>query len=111
MAWQFEGERWGTACLARTRRSHISRTALQVIAAVVVGGTSLAGGEGRILGTLIGALIIAVIQNGLNMAGVKSYEQKVVFGLLILGAVILDQLKTADWKRWWRRSAARQSVE
>lgn len=66
---------------------------LQVIAAVVVGGTSLAGGEGKIFGTLIGALIIAVIQNGLNMAGVKSYEQKVVFGLLILAAVLLDQLK------------------
>ncbi|MCZ6795484.1 MAG: ABC transporter permease [Planctomycetota bacterium] len=66
---------------------------LRVIAAVVVGGTSLAGGEGRIFGTLIGALIIAVIQNGLNMAGVKSYEQKVVFGLLILAAVLVDQLK------------------
>jgi ribose transport system permease protein len=66
---------------------------LQVIAAVVVGGASLAGGEGRIFGTLIGSLIIAVIQNGLNMAGVKSYEQKVVFGLLILAAVLLDQLK------------------
>ncbi|QDT32838.1 ABC transporter permease [Thalassoglobus polymorphus] len=66
---------------------------LQVIAAVVVGGTSLAGGEGKIFGTLIGAMIIAVIQNGLNMAGVKSYEQKVVFGGLILAAVILDQLK------------------
>lgn len=66
---------------------------LQVIAAVVVGGTSLAGGEGRIFGTLIGAMIIAVIQNGLNMAGVKSYEQKVVFGCLILAAVVLDQLK------------------
>lgn len=65
---------------------------LQVIAAVVVGGTSLAGGEGKIFGTLIGAMIIAVIQNGLNMAGVNSYEQKVVFGVLILGAVILDQL-------------------
>ena len=71
---------------------------LQVIAAVVVGGTSLAGGEGRIMGTLIGAMIIAVIQNGLNMAGVKSYEQKVVFGLLILFAVILDQLKKRHWK-------------
>lgn len=71
---------------------------LQVIAAVVVGGTSLAGGQGRILGTLIGALIIAVIQNGLNMAGVKSYEQKVVFGLLILAAVVLDQLKTWRWR-------------
>lgn len=66
---------------------------LQVIAAVVVGGTSLAGGQGKIFGTLIGAMIIAVIQNGLNMAGVKSYEQKVVFGALILTAVILDQLK------------------
>ena len=66
---------------------------LQVIAAVVVGGTSLAGGEGRIFGTLIGAMIIAVIQNGLNMAGVASYEQKVVFGTLILAAVLLDRFK------------------
>lgn len=66
---------------------------LQVIAAVVVGGTSLAGGEGRIFGTLVGALIIAVIQNGLNMAGVASYEQKVVFGGLILAAVLLDRFK------------------
>jgi ribose/xylose/arabinose/galactoside ABC-type transport system permease subunit len=41
----------------------------------------------------VGSLIIAVIQNGLNMAGVKSYEQKVVFGLLILAAVLLDRLK------------------
>jgi ribose transport system permease protein len=63
---------------------------LQVIAA---GGTSLAGGEGRVLGTLIGALIIAVIQNGLNMIGVESYIQKVVLGSLILIAVLLDKLK------------------
>jgi ribose transport system permease protein len=67
---------------------------LKVIAAVVVGGTSLAGGEGRIFGTLIGAMIIAVIENGLNMAGVASYEQKIVFGLLILVAVLLDRLKS-----------------
>ena len=66
---------------------------LRVIAAVVVGGTSLAGGEGRILGTLVGALIIAVINNGLNMAGVKSYEQMIVFGMLILVAVLLDRFK------------------
>ncbi|MDA0589492.1 MAG: ABC transporter permease [Planctomycetota bacterium] len=69
---------------------------LKVIAAVVVGGTSLAGGEGRIFGTLIGAMIIAVIENGLNMAGVASYEQKIVFGLLILVAVLLDRLKARD---------------
>ena len=66
---------------------------LYTIAAVVVGGTSLAGGEGKILGTLIGAFIIAVIQNGMNLTGVESYTQKVVLGLVILGAVLLDMLK------------------
>jgi ribose transport system permease protein len=75
---------------------------LRVIAAVVVGGTSLAGGEGRMFGTLIGALIIAVIQNGLNISGVESYEQMIVFGCLILAAVLLDQLK----KRFWRSGSA-----
>lgn len=78
---------------------------LYVIAAVVVGGTSLSGGEGRILGTLIGALIIAVIQNGMNLTGVESYRQKVVLGLVILGAVLLDMLKKRTWKlpRFLRR--------
>lgn len=66
---------------------------LYVIAAVVVGGTSLSGGEGKILGTLIGAFIIAVIQNGMNLTGVKSFPQRVVLGLVILGAVLLDRFK------------------
>lgn len=66
---------------------------LYVIAAVVVGGTSLSGGEGRVLGTLVGAFIIAVIQNGMNLTHVESYSQKVVLGLVILLAVLLDQLK------------------
>lgn len=66
---------------------------LQVIAAVVVGGTSLMGGEGKIFGTFIGALILGVIQNGLNMAGVDSYSQMVIYGALILVAVLIDQLK------------------
>jgi ribose transport system permease protein len=66
---------------------------LYVIAAAVVGGTSLAGGEGKILGTLIGAFVIAVIENGMNLTGVESYTQKVVLGLVILGAVLLDMLK------------------
>ena len=70
---------------------------LRVIAAVVVGGTSLAGGEGRIFGTLVGAGIIAIIQNGLNMQGVATYEQMVVFGSLILAAAMIDQLKKSDW--------------
>ncbi len=72
---------------------------LYAIAAVVVGGTSLAGGSGRILGTLIGALIIAVIQNGMNLTGVQSYVQKVVLGLVIVGAVILDMLRQQGWLR------------
>jgi ribose transport system permease protein len=66
---------------------------LRVIAAVVVGGTSIAGGEGRISWTLYGALIIAVINNGLNMANVSPYEQRVVFGALILAAAVLDAIK------------------
>lgn len=66
---------------------------LNVIAAVVVGGTSLAGGQGRILGTLIGAFIIAVIRNGMDLTGVAPYTQDVVLGAVILGAVLLDTLK------------------
>jgi len=66
---------------------------LYVIAAVVVGGTSLSGGEGKIFGTLIGAFTIAVIQNGMNLTNVESYTQKVVLGLVILGAVLLDKLR------------------
>ena len=72
---------------------------LYVIAAVVVGGTSLSGGEGRIFGTLIGAFIIAVIQNGMNLTNVESYTQKVVLGLVILGAVLLDRLKHQSFRR------------
>ncbi len=70
---------------------------LDVIAAVVVGGTSLSGGQGKILGTLIGAFIIAVIRNGMNLTGVESYAQKVVLGLVILGAVLIDMLKKRGW--------------
>ena len=66
---------------------------LQIIAAVVVGGTSLAGGSGNIMGTLVGALILGVIANGMNLTGVTTYPQMVVFGLLILVAVLIDQLK------------------
>ena len=71
---------------------------LYVIAAVVVGGTSLSGGRGKVFGTLIGAFIIAVIQNGMNLTGVQSYTQKVVLGLVLLGAVLLDVLKKRGWK-------------
>ena len=61
--------------------------------AVVVGGTALSGGEGKILGTLIGAFIIAVIQNGMNLTNIESYTQKVVLGLVILAAVLVDRMR------------------
>ncbi len=67
---------------------------LYVIAAVVVGGASLAGGEGKMMGTLLGALMIGVIQNGMNLTGVESYAQKVILGLVILGAVLLDKRRS-----------------
>ena len=71
---------------------------LQIIAAVVVGGTSLMGGKGKVLGTLIGALILAVISNGMYLTKVDSYTQMIVFGTLILIAVLLDTLKARRWK-------------
>ena len=67
---------------------------LKVIAAVVVGGTRRAGGQGKILGTLIGAFIIAVINNGMNLTGVESHMQNVIYGAVILIAVIIDRLKS-----------------
>jgi ribose transport system permease protein len=82
-----------------SRLAGIRVHAVYVIAAVVVGGTSLSGGEGRIFGTLIGAFIIAVIQNGMNLTNVESYTQKVVLGLVILGAVLLDRLKHRGFRR------------
>ncbi|MFT3784805.1 MAG: ABC transporter permease [Tepidisphaeraceae bacterium] len=66
---------------------------LKAIAAVVVGGTSLIGGSGKIFGTLIGALIIAVIENGMNLTGIQSYTQQVVLGAVILAAVVFDLVR------------------
>jgi ribose/xylose/arabinose/galactoside ABC-type transport system permease subunit len=66
---------------------------LEVIAAVVVGGTSLMGGQGKIFGTLIGAFIISTIKNGMNLTNVDPFNQKIVLGGVLLGAVLLDTLK------------------
>lgn len=66
---------------------------IDAIAAVVLGGTSLSGGKGRILGTLIGALIIGVLNNGLNIIGVSAFWQQVVKGVVILIAVLIDRFK------------------
>jgi ribose transport system permease protein len=66
---------------------------LDAIAAVVLGGTSLSGGRGWIFGTFVGALIIGVLNNGLNLLNVSSFYQQVIKGAVILLAVILDRRK------------------
>jgi ribose transport system permease protein len=63
---------------------------LQVIAAVVIGGATLGGGYGTMVGTLFGVLIIGVIQNGLNILGVSSFVQMVVIGMIIITSVTYD---------------------
>ena len=69
---------------------------LDAIAAVVLGGTKLSGGEGTLLGTLIGAFIIGIIGNGLNLLDVPSFYQYVVKGGIILIAVLLDTLRRKE---------------
>ena len=67
---------------------------LDAIAAVVIGGSSMTGGRGSLLGTLMGILIIGVINNGLDLLGVQSYYQQVVKGMIIVGAVMLDYFQS-----------------
>lgn len=64
---------------------------MDAIAAAVIGGTSMSGGSGRLIGTLIGALIIGTLNNGLNLLGVSSFYQQIVQGIVILIAVLLDR--------------------
>ncbi|MDK2896930.1 MAG: ribose transport system permease protein [Candidatus Atribacteria bacterium] len=71
---------------------------LQTIAAVVIGGTNLFGGKGSVFGTLIGALLMGVLANGLNLLNVQPFWQRVINGLLIIAVVVFDQ---------WRRRVLR----
>ena len=72
---------------------------LDAIAAVILGGTSFVGGVGSVIGTLIGALIIAVLANGLILAGVSDVWQYIIKGLVIIGAVALDRLRNQGGAR------------
>jgi ribose/xylose/arabinose/galactoside ABC-type transport system permease subunit len=69
---------------------------LDVIAAVVVGGTSLSGGRGSIVSTLLGTIFIGVLNNGLNLAGIDPYLQKIILGVVILLAVLADRMNRND---------------
>ncbi|KAF3302264.1 ribose ABC transporter permease [Carnobacterium sp. PL12RED10] len=66
---------------------------MDAIASVVLGGTSMSGGKGRIFGTLIGALIIGTLNNGLNLLGVSTFYQQIVKGIVIIIAVLIDRRK------------------
>jgi len=65
---------------------------LDAIAATVIGGTSLMGGQGTLAGTLVGALIMGVLRNGLNLLGVSSFLQQIVIGVVIVSAVLVDTM-------------------
>jgi ribose transport system permease protein len=75
---------------------------LDIIAAVVIGGGSLNGGEGSILGSLIGALIMAFLRNGCQQMGWPNYIQEIIIGAIIVLAVALDRARA----RWAELSAA-----
>ena len=68
---------------------------LQSIAAAVLGGVSLRGGEGRVSGVVLGALFIAFLANGMNLVRVSSFYQLIVLGVVLIGAVVLDQMRKA----------------
>ena len=73
---------------------------LNAIAAAVLGGTSLSGGRGTIAGTLVGAFVIGVLSDGLVMLGVSSFWQMVIKGIVIIAAVVLDQMQRRMYRRF-----------
>jgi ribose/xylose/arabinose/galactoside ABC-type transport system permease subunit len=99
MVYVFSGATAGMTAIILTSRLNSAEPnagtgyELDVIAAVVIGGTSLNGGRGSIWGTLVGALLIAVINNGIVLLGISPYYKDLVRGLVILGAVLLDRLR------------------
>ena len=69
---------------------------LDAIAAAVIGGASLMGGVGSISGSMIGAFIIGVLRNGLNMAGTSAFIQQIIIGIVVIGAVYIDQIRNRN---------------
>lgn len=84
---------------------------IDAIVAVVIGGTSMAGGKGSLFGTLVGSLIIAVMSNGLNHFGLNSYWQQVATGALLIIALGLDSLKKSVETRRLMKKAAEEAAK
>lgn len=76
----------------------------QVIVAIVIGGTSLFGGEGSVLGTFVGAVLIGVVNNGLNLMGISTFWQYIALGVLLIGSVGLDNVLRRDSFHRMRRN-------
>jgi ribose/xylose/arabinose/galactoside ABC-type transport system permease subunit len=74
-----------------------SNIALSAAAAVLLGGTSFSGGVGGVVGTAVGVLFIGVLQNGLELAGISSFWQEVVTGVVLVAAVLIDRARTGAW--------------
>ena len=68
---------------------------LDAIAATVIGGTSLSGGRGRLWGTIVGAVLLGIVNNGLDLLNVSSFYQQIVKGLIILGAILIDSKRNS----------------
>ncbi len=71
---------------------------MDVVTAVVLGGISLSGGKGRVVGTLIGVLVLAVLSNGMVLLSVQSYYQTIVKGIVIFLAVFVDTVRGGGYK-------------
>ena len=92
----------GFLALARfgtTSRSPATRPSLDAIAAIVIGGTSLFGGVGTVIGTIVGVFIPAVLRNGFVIVGVQPFWQQVAVGAVLIVAVYVDQLRRAKYAR------------
>jgi ribose transport system permease protein len=92
--------------LIRSSANAGERAELRVISAVVIGGASLAGGTGTILGAFLGLLLVGVIENGMEILGVNIYMKNVVLGTILILAVTIDRLDLPMLKRlvrWFKK--------